>query len=189
MILYEWFSKLAKELIPWHPLFWLSTEGAVLAPLSKFTDGTWAETEWKMSGHCGRAEQSQVHSFDWFFEQWMQIGDVIVPFVLLLGLWEMLLGPGAGEHAGQYPCAPWGGGDSHLPAHWAGAVPTHLSADDFPRSWPLSGFHWVAPGKKGFIVCPVEVFSFEFHWVAPGNKGFTVCLVKFSVFFCEEVLR
>lgn len=45
VILYEWFSKLAKELIPWHPLFWLSTEGAALAPLSKFTDGTWAETE------------------------------------------------------------------------------------------------------------------------------------------------
>lgn len=39
-----------------------------------------------MSGKRGRAEQVRVHSFDWFFEQWMQAGDPIVAFVLLLGL-------------------------------------------------------------------------------------------------------
>lgn len=45
VILHEWFSKLAKELIPWHPLVWLPTEGVALASLSKLTDGTWAETK------------------------------------------------------------------------------------------------------------------------------------------------
>lgn len=39
MILFEWFSKLAKELIPRHPVFWLPTEGAALPLLFKLKMG------------------------------------------------------------------------------------------------------------------------------------------------------
>lgn len=39
VILFAWFSKLAKVLIPWHPVFWLPTEGAALLPLFKLKMG------------------------------------------------------------------------------------------------------------------------------------------------------
>lgn len=103
-----------------------------------------------------------MHSFDCFFTQWMQVGDPTVPLVLLPGLRALLLGAGAGEHAGQHRRAPRGGRDGHRPPHRPRAVPPHLPADDLPRSRPLSGFYWLAQGKKGFAVCPVKCSVLDF---------------------------